>query len=222
MCNMVPALAEFVSAAISFILVRFMVTPYLYTGEDRYVGLPFGFTFLGVSYLFMGLAFSLSSYPFAEEMKWLQLLMQAYAFAFLALTYYFSKKAARRSTRLLWQVIYSALIVGMIVTYLIIFEPPTFALPPYNIADRYISILDIVVASYVSLHTLRSHAMNPDPKTIMAPFGYLLLAFSEYSSLIWSLDSSHSALAGAYTIRLTSLVLFLLISYKAFFSRGSE
>ena len=100
-----------------------------------------------------------------------------------------------------WQLIFSALIVGIIVTYLIIFEPPTFALPSYDVADRYISILDIILASYVSVYALRSHALRPDAKTLWAPLGYLFLAFGEYSSLIWSLDSSFSALAGAYIIR---------------------
>jgi hypothetical protein len=222
MYNVAQALAEFVSAALSFILVRFMVKPYLYTGEGRYVGLPFGFTFLGMSYLFMGLTYSLSSHPFAEEMKWLQLFTEAYAFAFLALTYYFSKKTAWRSTRLWWQFIFSALIVGVIATYFIILEPssPMFALPSYDVADRYISVLDIVFASYVSVYTLRSHALSPDPETLLAPLGYVLLAFGEYSSLIWSLDSSISALIGAYVIRLAGLVVFLSVSYKVFFSRG--
>jgi uncharacterized membrane protein len=90
------------------------------------------------------------------------------------------------------------------------------------VADRYISILDIVLASYVSVYTLRSHALNPDPKTIMAPLGYVLLAFGEYSSIIWSLDSSYSALVGDYVIRLGGLVVFLSISFKSFFSRGSK
>jgi FtsH-binding integral membrane protein len=224
MCNMTLALAEFVSAALSFILARFMLKPYLYTGEGRYVGLPFGFTFLGMSYLFMGLTFSLSSNPFVEEIKWLQLFTEAYAFAFLALTYYFSKKKARSSTRLWWESIYSALIVGMVATYFLILEPSSaiFTLPNYNVADRYISVFDIVLASYVCIYTIRSHALSPDPKTVMAPLGYILLAFGEYSSLIWSPDSSLSALIGAYIIRLAGLVVFLSISFKAFFSWDSK
>jgi hypothetical protein len=218
MDNMALILGEFVSATLSFILVRFMVKPYLYTREDRYVGLPLGFTFLGMSYLFMGLAFSLNSLPFVEEMKWLQLFTEVYAFAFLAVTYYFSNREPKRSTRLWWHFIFSALILAMIATYFIIFEPysPMFALPRYNVADRYISIFDIVFASYVSVYTLRSHALKPDPKTLWAPMGYILLAFGEYSSLIWSLDSSFSALVGAYIIRLAGLLVFLSISIRIF------
>lgn len=218
MSNVALILAELVSAALSFTLVRFMVKPYLYTGEGRYIGLPFGFTFLGASYLFMGLTFLMDSHPFVEEMKWLQLFTEAYAFAFLAVTYYFSQKEFQRSTRLWWQFIFSGLIVGMIATYFVIFEPysPMFTLPNYDVADRYISVFDIILASYVFVYTLRSHTLNPDPKTLWAPLGYLLLAFGEYSHLIWSLDSSFSALLGAYIIRLAGLLVFLLVSYGVF------
>jgi len=51
---------EIVSAALSFIIARFMVKLYRYTGEGRYIGLPLGFAFLAMSYLFMGLAMSSS------------------------------------------------------------------------------------------------------------------------------------------------------------------
>jgi hypothetical protein len=224
MSNIALALAEFVSAALSFVLVRFMLKPYLYTGENRYVGLPFGFNFLGVSYLFMGLAFSLSSYPFSEELKWLQLFTEAYAFAFLAMTYYFSNKTAGHRTRLWSEFTFSALIIGLIITYFLILEPssPIFTLPNYNVANEYVSVLDIILASYVCIYTLRSHALSANPETVLAPLGYILLAFGEYSSLIWSLDSSYSALAGAYVIRLAGLVVFLWIAFKVFLSRGSE
>jgi hypothetical protein len=218
MCNVALVLAELVSAALSFTLVRFMVKPFLYTGEGRYIGLPFGFTFLGASYLFMGLTFFMDSHPFVEEMKWLQLFTEAYAFAFLAVTYYFSQKDFQRSARLWWELILSGMIVGLIATYFVIFEPssPILTLPNYNVADRYESVFDILLASYVSVYTLRSHALNLDRKTLWAPLGYLLLAFGEYSSLIWSLDSSSSALVGAYIIRFAGLLVFLLISYRVF------
>jgi hypothetical protein len=212
------AIAEIVSAGICFVLARFMIKPYLYTGESRYIGLPFGFAFLGVSYLFTGLAFCMSNSPFAEGVKWLQLFTEAYAFAFLALTYYFSNKKVERGTRLWWQFVFSALVVGMIATYFIVFEPysPIFTLPSYNVADRYESVFDIILCFYISFCALRNHMLKPEVATLWAPIGYLLLAFGEYSSLIWSLDSSFSALVGAYVIRLAGLFIFLSMSYAVF------
>jgi hypothetical protein len=73
----------------------------------------------------------------------------------------------------------------------------------------------MILAIYITFHTLRSHAVKPEPKTILAPLGYALLAFSQYSFLIWSLDSSFSAFVGAHVIRILSLLVFLFVSYKA-------
>lgn len=216
MNNAALILTEIVSAALSFILVRFMIKPYQYTGQSRYIGLPFGFTFLGISYLFVGLALSSNSPLFVEEMKWLQLFTQAYAFAFLAVTYYFSKQTLERTARLWCQITFSGLIVGMISSYLIVFVPPLFALPSYKTVDEYFRGSNLIFALYLSLHTLRSHTLKPDPKTMWVPLGYVLLAFGQYSSLIWSLDSSFSALVGAHIIRLVGLLVLLFVSYETF------
>lgn len=193
-----------------------MIKPYQCTGESRYIGLPLGFVFLGVSYVFMGAALSSDSFPFVQKMRWLQLLTQAYAFAFLAVTYYFSKQTPKRSTHLWGQILFSILILGVIVSCLIVFVPPTFTLPSYKTTDKYFRGFNIIFALYLSISTLRTHASKPCPRTILAPIGYILLAFSQYSFLIWSLDLSESAFVGAYILRLTSLLVFLFISYKAF------
>lgn len=208
-------LAEIISAGLCFILVRFMIKPYQYTGETRYIGLPLGFAFLGVSYLFMGLSLLSDIVLFVEEMKWLQLFTQAYAFAFLSVTYYFSKQVPERK-RLRWQITFTGLIVAAVVSYLIVFEPPPFDLPSYKVVDEYFRAFNIIFASYLSIHTLRTHALKPEAKTILIPFGYVLLAFGQYSSLIWSLDSSFSALVGAHIIRLAGLLVFLFVAYETF------
>ena len=43
-------IVEVVSTIICVILVKFMFKPYRLTGEGRYLGLPLGFGFLGLSY----------------------------------------------------------------------------------------------------------------------------------------------------------------------------
>jgi len=217
MDNLVLILAEVVSAIICFILVRFMIKPYQYTGESRYFGLPLGFVFLGISYLFMGFALFSDTLIFIEDMKWLQLLTQAFAFAFLAVTYYFSKQSSERK-RLLWQITFAGMIVALVVSYLIVFVPPTFVLPSYKTVDEYFRIFNIILALYISLQALRSHAMKPGHKTIWFPLGYVLLVFSQYSLLVWSLDSSFSAFVGAHVLRLMGLFVFLFVSFHTFAS----
>ena len=219
--NVALIVAEVVSALLCFVLLRFMIKPYRTTGEGRYLGLPLGFSFLGVSYIFMGFALYFESFIFVEEIKWFQLFTQAYAFAFLAATYYFSKKPPER-TRLWWDITYAGLVFALVVSYLVVFEPPMFGLPSYKTVDEYFRLFNIICLAYISIHTLRSHASQPDPKTIWIPLSYLLLGFSQYSFLIWSLDSSFTAYVGAHFLRLSGLLILLFVVYQAFYgTRGA-
>ena len=82
---------EVVSAILCFILLRFMIKPYKLTREGRYLGLPLGFGFLGVSYVLGAIAFSQTFLP-NRELSYIQLLSRTFAYCFLVVTYYFSKK----------------------------------------------------------------------------------------------------------------------------------
>lgn len=77
---------------------------------------------------FHGLTFFLDSHPLAEEMRWLQLFTEAYAFGFLAATYYLSERTLERSERLWSLFVYSGLIVSMLATYLARATHPPFSI----------------------------------------------------------------------------------------------
>jgi uncharacterized membrane protein len=217
MDNIALILIEVVSTLLCFILLRFMIKPYRTTGEGRYLGLPLGFVFLGTSYILMGASLYFGgTVLFASDIKWLQLFTQSYAFAFLAATYYFSKKPSK-NTRLWWDFTYAALMLIAAISYLIVVEHPQFGLPSHKVSDQYFMLFNIVCLAYISFHTIRSHVSNPDPKKIWIPFAYLLLGVSQYSSLIWSIDTSYSAFIGAHFLRLASLIIFLFVSYRTFY-----
>ncbi len=207
---------EALSAILAFVLVRFMMRPYEYTRERQYLGLPLGFACLGVSYIFMGGSLLSDNHLVIEELKWLQLLTGSFAFAFLATSYYFSGKVLRRNVDIILQALLSLLILGLIISCLIVFVPPAFDLPNYKTVDEYFRVFNMILALYITLHTLRHHASKPNPKTIIVPLAYATLAFSQYSFLIWSLDASFSAFVGAHVMRLFALLIFLFVSYRAF------
>ncbi len=213
--NAALILVEIISAILCFVLLRYMIRPYRLTREVRYIGLPLGFGFLGVSYALMGFALYFESFLFVEEIKWLQLFTQAYAFAFLAATYYFSKSSKSKNIR--WNITYAGLVFAAVISYLIIFEPPMLGLPSYKTVDEYFRLFNILCLSYIFIHTLRSHLSKPEPKTFWIPLSYLLLAFGQYSSLIWSLETVFVANVGAHILRITGLTVFVLVVYQTFF-----
>jgi len=207
---------EVVSAIACFILVRYMIKPFRLTGETRYLGLPLGFGFLGVTYTFSALSFS----PIGDfaSTKWVQLFLRAFAFLFLAVTYYFSKSA--KKTRLLWNTtigLVVAIFAGLILLAILFPQPLASA---YMSAQVYVRIFDIICLSYISIHALKSHVEQPDPTTLIIPLGYILLGVGQYSVLIWAVDRSILAFFGGLVLRLAGLAVFLFVSYRTFY--GSE
>lgn len=207
---------EVVSAIVCLILVKFMIKPFRLTGEGRYLGLPLGFSFLGISYIIAALAYSQLT-NFFGELLWLQLLTRTFAFVFLATTYYFSKEPLK-NTRLLWNITLSVLIVALVASFLVVIIAPQIASPTYTAIQVYVRIFNVICLSYIAIHTLRSHIKNPDPTTIWIPLGFILLGISQYSLLAWYIDSSYTAFTGALALRFTALTVFLLVAYRTFYS----
>jgi hypothetical protein len=195
-----------------------MVKPYYATRENRYLGLPLGFAFLGVSY-----ALSAISHisPFSvTPLTWIQLLARPFAFLFITFTYFFSKRPSK-NTRILWDTILSILLVTLTVLAILIFVAPQFNLSNYRVVGIYVRIVDIACLVYVSIHTLKSNLGSKTPSnTILTPIAFMLLAVSQYSVLAWAIDGGLFAFWGGIVIRLISLSIFLGISFRIFYSRN--
>jgi len=191
-----------------------MVKPYQLTRESRYLGLPLGFGFLGVTY-------ALSAYSYAQPYflgtatPYIQLVLRAFAFLFLVVTYLFSKKT--ENARWLWDTILVFLVIALIVSFILV-TVPDVDLPDYLTTSAYVRVLNLVCIAYICAHTLKTHIEKPDPETIWIPFAYLFFGISQYSLMIYALDSSMSAFWGALAIRWVGLAIFLFIAYKAFYS----
>ena len=218
--NLLDALLDAFSAAVCAALVWFMIKPYRFTGERRYVGLPLAFSFLTASYI-LGFVSYFESIPTVDVIRWLSLFSQSYAFAFLAVTYYFSNKQEEK-IQLPLNIFYAAILSAIAISYIVIFVPPSFAWPDFKTGDDYMRAFNIICLSYVAVHTLRSHASKPDAKTIWIPLSYILFDFTQYSFLIWSLDSSFSAFVGAHFLRIAGLLIFLYVAYQTFYKSKEE
>jgi len=145
---------EVVSVIVCFILVRYMIKPYWLTREVRYLGLPLGFGFLGLSYAISAIAYTGLYYFF--ELIWIQLLARTFAFVFLAVTYYFSKKTSNK-TRILWDLTFSLLIVSLIVLLIVAFIFPQVTSGSYTASQMYVRVFNVICLSYIAINTLRNH-----------------------------------------------------------------
>jgi hypothetical protein len=211
---------EVISAIACFILVRFMIKPFRLTGETRYLGLPLGFGFLGVSYAFSALSYS-PIFNFINS-GWVQLFVRAFAFLFLAVTYYFSK--SEKKPRLLWNTTIGILAAILTILILLVIISPQFSRSDYQSAQIFVRGFSLACLFYISIHALKSHVEQSDPTTLLTPFAYILLGIGQYSALIWAVDKSIFAFFGGLALRLAGLAVFLFVSFRTFYSskRGNK
>jgi hypothetical protein len=215
---------EVISAIMCFILLRFMIKPFQITGESRYLGLPLGFGFLGVTYVISGIVFYtveiLGRNTLFVQLMYIQLIARTVALLFLAITYYFSKKPAK-NTQHLWKIGLTLLIAAFI-TSLLILSIVNVTLDVYTIHAVYFRVLCLITVLYICFHTFRSHIEKPDPTTLLIPLGYVFLALNQYSTLLFFLDNSLNAFYSALAFKMIFLSIVLFVSLKAFWNTIKE
>lgn len=74
-----------------------MLEPYRLTREERYLGLPLGFGFLGKSFAFSALTYSPLTQGLNPKLMWFGLLTRTFAFVFIAANYFFPNIKSRKS-----------------------------------------------------------------------------------------------------------------------------
>lgn len=213
---------EVVSAIACMVLLRFMIIPYRLTRESRYFGLPLGFGILGLSYAFTVILW-IPPFSFNAALTWLAHLTRVFAFVFLAITYYFSKKPSKNS-RLLWDLTLSTLIILLIAISLLLCFAPQDVLA-YNAKPVLLMrILSLGCLSYVIIHTLRSNRLNPNVTKMWIPLGFILLTISQLSLLLTQFTSGYGSIWGwgGLATRLASLTVFLAVSYYTVYVEGKK
>jgi hypothetical protein len=209
---------EITSTILCLILVRFMIKPYQLTGESRYIGLPLGFGFLGATYALSAFTYYQPHF-FGDATLYIQLVIRSFAFVFLCVTYYFANNKMK-NTRWAWNTTLVALLVAFVTSFALVILPITSPIySEYLAAATYVRVFNLVCIGYLCYRTFRSHIEKPDPDTLWIPLGYLLLGFSQYSLIVYTLDNSYSAWWGALAIRWISLALFLYVAFKSFYSK---
>jgi len=192
-----------------------MIKPYQITKENRYLGLPLGFGFLGATYALSAFVY-FQPYFFGNGTIYLQVVVRTFAFIFLCMTYYFSRNSTKNS-RHLWNTTLILLII-VFATSVILLNIPQVSLPSYQLISSITRVFNLICIVYLCAHTLRSHIEKPEPDTILSPFGYILLGISQYSLIIYANDNSMSAWWGALAIRWAGLAIFLIIAFRSFWN----
>jgi O-antigen ligase len=206
---------EVASAVLCFVLVRFMFKPYSLTKEGRYLGLPVGFAFLGISEAMLAIGILQP----AGELRLISLLTRTFAYVFMAATYYFSKEPAKKS-RLLWSITFGLIIVSLTTLAVLMVRGLEFGFNINPSLSIFLRLLALFCISYMCVRTLRSHLQALEPSTLWIPIGFIFLGISQYSLIIWAADANFSqgyAFVGGLIARFVGLGIFVAVAYSSFY-----
>ncbi len=215
MSEIVRIVAEPASAILCFILVWFMAKPYRLTGDARFLGLPLGFGIMGVSHVIA------TTVALSKDLSWFMLLFRTFSFAFLATTYFFSSKSSKKNQQF-WNITISALIVVLIALSLLVVVAPQTVWENDSNVQIYCRVFMMLFLSYIIVYTVRSHVKKPDPMTLWIPFGFIFLAISQYSLLLFYVEPSRVAFYGSFALRFAGLAVFLIVAYQTFYRFSKE
>lgn len=224
----VAAVVTTSSVLLSLIISRGFFRSYSFAGFGYLLGLPVGFAFLGASFLF-----ELSSVLFRSDpilhpaFFWIQMLLQAEAFALIALSYYYKSSKDEQGRHIVRDIGITAIPLLMIA---IPFLLPTsvLALEPYfnyaEFADLsfYLRIFNIAVIAYIFKSTIASLVKAANLKLLYVPAAFALLWLEQYSLIIAYFDNSAVAFIGSALARVAGLAVFAYIMHRVTSRRKIE
>jgi len=202
--------SSIISAGLALGIAYLMLRSFRVTQRDYLLGFPIGFSFLALSYLFF--AASTASPAVMEITRWFELFSATYGFAFIGGTYFLRRKGA---TGPVSHWLFSLAFLAIVVVILVEVVPPFGALPPYSVAAQIFLIVNLGLLGYIIFSLNQALKQYPHEVNFLVQVGFILLAFGQYSVLLWTLDQGFWSLALANLFRVAGLVALLIEAASA-------
>jgi hypothetical protein len=217
-----------VGVMLSLMISRSFFKSYSFSGFGYLLGLPVGFAFLGASYLFELASVAFQSDPTLHPaFFWIQMLLQAEAFALIALSYYYKTAAGERGRHVSRDLLIAVIPLLMIGIPFLIPTSVLVAEPYFNYADIadlsfYMRLVNLIVLGYIFRSALISLIRSANIKNLYVPAAFALLALEQYSLIMAYFDNSAAAFIGSLVARGTGLLLFAYSVHRATSRRRLE
>lgn len=183
------------------------------------LGLPLGFFFIAMSYIFLGLHLLNSPViinTFSSSIMWLRVVTQTWGFTLIASSYFLAGRSQNGPKhRFLAIVAWSIIAVVCAFGLLMIINPAGIS-TVYNINGMFTSA-NIALLTYIIFFIIRKLELSNGSISglISAPVAFAFLWLGQFSFLIWKLDgnSGDAAIVGSQIAPIIGLLLFIRIYY---------
>jgi len=200
---------EVIAAVLAFVVALHFYRFYRLSGFVYLLGLVIGFSFITFAEFLLAIDVWLEFNPeIFNLLFWLRLLSLSYGFSFIAVSYYYKH---REEDRIPWIMRIGALSVIpiMIMIALVVILPPAFDFPPYNQADEYFRVFNLIMLGYVFKSTLSSIVEQGRKEFMYIPAAYAILWLGQYSALISNLELNVGAFIAQHIAKVIGLALFV-------------
>ncbi len=191
---------------------------YRYQRSITLLGLPVGFLFLTISYVFLGAHLVYPAMdPISSSLMWLRVATQTWGFTLIAASYFMANR-----TQKITKHSYLALSLWSIVAVVCIFAL-LLVINPVGLSSVYadnglFTAANLGLLTYIMFCLIRKIKLTTGKVSSLvgAPIAFGLLWLGQLSFLLWDLNNGGTVcLFGSEVTRLVSLALFILIYYQA-------
>ena len=183
------------------------------------LGMPLGFFFIAMSYIFLGLHLLNSQViinTFSSSLMWLRVVTQTWGFTLIASSYFLAGRSKNGPKhRFLSIASWSIIAVVCAFGLLMIINPPGIS-SVYTVNVMF-SAANIALLTYIIFFIIRKLELSNGSISglISAPVAFAFLWLGQFSFLIWKLDgnSGDAAIVGSQIAPIIGLLLFIRIYY---------
>ena len=210
-----------VLGVVSILLVLPLV--YLFFNVYRFqrsvilLGLPLGFFFIAMSYIFLGIhLLDTAVSTFSSSLMWLRVVTQTWGFTLIASSYFLSNRSQNGPKHRFLSIAFWSIVIVICAFGLLMVINPTGISSVYNVNGVF-TAANIGLLTYIIFFIIRRLELSKGgiAGLISAPVAFAFLWLGQFSFLIWKLDgnSGNAALVGSQIAPLIGLVLFIRIYY---------
>jgi hypothetical protein len=210
---------EFLSVGLALFLVYLFFKVYHSQRSIYLLGMPFGFFFLLISSLFLGIHIIYTTFQpvtaFSSSLMWIRVVTQPLGFSLIALSYITAGKY-QNTNRNSYMIILAGTTASILSAFGILSLLSPVDLELVYSYNNFFAIISITLLSYIIIFLLRKIqlAKTGYRALINAPLAFIFLWIGQFSFLAWSLiEGGTVAQVGSQIARVVGLALFVQIFY---------
>jgi hypothetical protein len=212
--------AEVIASVLAFVVAFYFYKFYRLSGFVYLLGLVIGFSFITFAEVLLATDVWLEFNPeIFNLLFWMRLLSLSYGFSFIAVSYYL-KHREEDSTPLLMRIAGLSAIPIMVAIVIVVLLPPALDFPPYNMADEYFRVFNLVILAYVFKSTLGSIIEQGRKEFMYIPAAFAILWLGQYSALISSIELNTTSVIAQHIAKVIGLALFVGVFSQVLRSKG--